>query len=94
VVVAASGSQSASFVTGSVTLAPGTATAFGVWGPIYQAWQQHGGAGGELGYPVSNVFTKAGDPDGTQECDFQNGTITYDPSTGQITITLNPRSAH
>jgi uncharacterized protein with LGFP repeats len=75
---AAGGARSASFDDGTVTQAPGASAAFGVWGPIYQKWTSDGGSTGRLGFPLTNVFTR---DDGIIECNFQRGTITYDPST-------------
>jgi uncharacterized protein with LGFP repeats len=72
-------------VSGSVTLAPGAATAFGVWGAIYQTWQQNGGAtGAKLGYPITDVTTNSA---GTQVCHFEHGTITYDPANPPPVVT-------
>jgi uncharacterized protein with LGFP repeats len=76
------GSQSATFDNGRITLAPGATTAFGVWGPIFNAWQSRGEDTGKLGFPITNVITR---PDGSQECDFQHGTIT--DTNGVITVT-------
>jgi uncharacterized protein with LGFP repeats len=72
------GARSASFDDGTVTQAPGAVAAFGVWGPIFGKWMQDGGSTGSLGFPLTNVFTRN---DGVVECNFQGGTITYDPST-------------
>jgi hypothetical protein len=84
-VVGSGGSQSATFDDGRITLAPGATTAFGVWGVIFDAWRDHHEDTGELGFPISNVTTRS---DGSQECDFQHGTITAD--NGQVTITMSP----
>jgi hypothetical protein len=81
----AGGSQSATFDNGRITLAPGAATGFGVWGIIFTAWQSHGEDSGELGFPISNIITR---PDGGQESDFQHGRITA--VNGQVTITTTP----
>jgi uncharacterized protein with LGFP repeats len=85
VVSARSGLQEASFDDGTITLAPGATTAFGVWGDIYTAWQHNGGDAGALGFPITNVVTNS---DGSKECDFQHGTITS--SGGTTTVTPTP----
>jgi uncharacterized protein with LGFP repeats len=61
--------------------------AYAVWGPIYNAWADHGAVGGELGYPTSDVVTV--DATHTRST-FEHGTATYDSTTGQVTIVLNP----
>jgi uncharacterized protein with LGFP repeats len=74
------------FQTGAIVEVP-PGGAYGVWGPIYDAWMDHGGPGGELGFPTSDVLTI--DSTHTQSM-FEHGTATYDSSTGVVTIVLNP----
>jgi uncharacterized protein with LGFP repeats len=75
-----------SFQTGAIVEVP-PSVAYGVWGPIYSAWLDHGSVGGELGYPTSDVVTI--DSTHTQST-FEHGTATYDSTTGQVTIVLFP----
>jgi uncharacterized protein with LGFP repeats len=70
--------------SGSISLLSGARSAFGVWGDIYETWQDNGGAAGSLGFPVTDVVTAT---DGDQTCTFQHGTISYDASTGTTTVT-------
>jgi uncharacterized protein with LGFP repeats len=79
------GPQSATFDHGRITQAPGAATAFGVWGPIFDAWHDHGEDGGSLGFPITNVVTQ---PDGSLECDFEHGKIT--DKDGTVTVVVSP----
>jgi uncharacterized protein with LGFP repeats len=56
-----------------------------VWGPIYTAWWQDGGATGPLGLPITDVVTV----DSTHtRCDFENGYAVYDSTSDQVTITM------
>ncbi|MET7773497.1 esterase [Nocardia sp. NPDC005366] len=52
-----------------------------VWGEIRKAWEDNGGANGELGYPTSDETDIAGGKQST----FTGGTITW--VDGQITVT-------
>ncbi|WP_040798182.1 LGFP repeat-containing protein [Nocardia higoensis] len=52
-----------------------------VWGAIRQAWEDNGGAAGELGYPTSDET----DIPGGKQSTFSGGTITW--VDGQITVT-------
>ncbi|WP_174186217.1 LGFP repeat-containing protein [Nocardia barduliensis] len=52
-----------------------------VWGEIRKAWEENGGAQGELGYPVSDEK----DIPGGKQSDFSGGTITW--VDGTITVT-------
>jgi hypothetical protein len=71
--------------TGAVVAAIGE-PAYGVWGPIYTAWQSDAAVAGSLGYPTSDV-TEVTLKDGPgQKCTFAGGTATYDTSTGKVTI--------
>jgi hypothetical protein len=62
------------------------APVFGVWGPIYAAWQTDGGVAGALGYPTSNVTDVTLSNGPGQQCTFDGGTATYDEATGKVTI--------
>lgn len=84
-VIGSAGALSATFDDGRITLAPGATIAFGVWGPIFDAWRDNGEDAGRLGFPITSVEMH---PDGSQECDFQHGTITL--VNGQITVTTTP----
>ncbi|WP_431964652.1 LGFP repeat-containing protein [Nocardia sp. bgisy134] len=53
-----------------------------VWGEIRKAWEENGGAAGELGYPVSDET----DIPGGKQTEFSGGTITW--VNGQITVTM------
>src|SRR5579871_4105977 len=55
-----------------------------VQGCIYNAYQNHGGPSGLLGFPVSDEFTY--DSAGDRESDFQGGYITWNRATGQISV--------
>ncbi len=72
------------FTNGVVAEANGAA--YGVWGAIYAAWVEQGGAAGVLGFPVSDVTTE-GELD---QCTFEYGTVTVDDDTGEVTTTLDP----
>jgi hypothetical protein len=61
-------------------------TAFGVWGPIFTAWQSDGGVSGSLGYPTSNITSVTLWDGPGQQCSFDGGTATYDESTRKVTI--------
>ncbi|WP_345493157.1 LGFP repeat-containing protein [Nocardia callitridis] len=52
-----------------------------VWGEIRKAWEENGGASGELGYPTSDEQ----DIQGGKQSDFTGGTITW--VDGQTTVT-------
>ncbi|MFI9410800.1 LGFP repeat-containing protein [Nocardia gamkensis] len=52
-----------------------------VWGEIRKAWEDNGGAQGQLGYPVSDEK----DIPGGKQSDFSGGTITW--VNGTITVT-------
>ena len=57
----------------------------GVWevhGPIYNRYVQLGETTGSLGYPRSDIYAVG---DNNSRCDFQHGTLTYDPDTGDVT---------
>ncbi|MGV9616337.1 LGFP repeat-containing protein [Nocardia xishanensis] len=53
-----------------------------VWGEIRKAWEENGGAAGQLGYPVSDET----DIPGGKQTEFSGGTITW--VNGQITVTM------
>lgn len=52
-----------------------------VWGEIRKAWEDNGGAQGQLGYPISDEK----DIPGGKQSDFTGGTITW--VNGTITVT-------
>lgn len=54
-----------------------------VWGDIRQAWEGNGGVNGKLGYPTSD---EKDHPTG-KESDFTGGTITWNSSDRQTTVT-------
>jgi LGFP repeat len=62
-------------------------SAFGVWGPIYAAWQADGGVAGALGFPTSDVTDVTLSDGPGQQCTFNDGTAVYDATTGHVTIT-------
>jgi uncharacterized protein with LGFP repeats len=74
-----------SFETGAIELVDGD-PARAVWGPIYTAWAQDGGVRGPLGFPISDVF-QVDDTD--QQCNFVHGQVTYNQSTGVVTVTVS-----
>ena len=47
-----------------------------LWGNVLQAYLNHGGASGSLGFPTSRVQGSSG----TSTASFEHGTITCDPS--------------
>jgi hypothetical protein len=55
-----------------------------VWGDVMQAWKEHGGAGGALGYPTTDEKDSA---DGGREAQFTGGAITW--VNGQTTVTVH-----
>ena len=57
----------------------------GVWevhGPIHNRYVQLDETTGSLGYPRSDIYAVG---DNNSRCDFQHGTLTYDPDTGDVT---------
>ncbi|MBF6210779.1 esterase [Nocardia puris] len=54
-----------------------------VWGLIREAWEENGGANGDLGYPTSDET----DVPGGKQSEFTGGTITW--INGEITVTRN-----
>jgi hypothetical protein len=52
-----------------------------VTGPIATSWVSQGGEDGSLGFPLTDVTGAAGSQ---QQCSFEGGTLTYNPSTGQV----------
>jgi uncharacterized protein with LGFP repeats len=57
-------------------------SACAIYGRIYTAYLRRGGPTGSLGLPTTSISTAS---NGVQTASFQNGTLTYDPSTGQVT---------
>lgn len=83
-----SGPQHGSFATfeqGDIAQTDATG-AHAVWGPSDDAWRGYNGVFGPLGYPTADVVTAA---DGSQECAFQHGTITYAAATGETTVVVD-----
>jgi hypothetical protein len=72
------------FQNGSIYWTPDTG-AHEVNGAIRDAWKAVGWEAGELGYPISDEYTITGG----QRSDFQHGSITFNSSTGQTTVTLS-----
>ena len=61
-----------------------TRGAAGVWevhGPIHFRYLQLGETTGSLGYPRSDIYAVGGN----FRCDFQHGSLTYDPDSGDVT---------
>ncbi len=58
--------------------------AHGVWGRIFDAYNQRQRERGPLGYPTSDVYSVAGG----QRCDFRHGYAVFDNATGQVTVTI------
>ena len=53
-----------------------------MWGPIFDAWaSQYGRETGSLGCPTTDVY--AVDPT-HDRCDFQNGSLILDKTTGAV----------
>ena len=69
----------AEFEGGIVAWSPDT-DAHVVWGEIRTAWEAQGGAGGELGFPISDERPI---PNGL-ESEFEMGTITYVDGATQV----------
>lgn len=70
-----------SFDAGAITVVDDVA--YAVWGPIFTAWSDQGGAGGTLGFPISDVIVGGV----SDVCQFENGSMTLDHSTGVVTTT-------
>lgn len=74
--------QMQAFEYGVVDIATPAGT-HGVWGPIFTTWvNQYGRETGSLGCPISDVYTV--DPT-HDRCDFQNGSLVLDTTTGAVT---------
>ena len=73
--------RSNAFQNGSLHWSPSTGYVL-VHSAIHQAWTADGAETGPLGYPLRENYAV---PEG-QAADFQNGTITWDSSTGETTI--------
>lgn len=54
-----------------------------VHGPILDRYLESGGATGRLGYPVTDVRRLS---DGRQQSEFEGGVLTYDPASGEVTL--------
>lgn len=57
-----------------------------VHGAIRDQWKELGWEAGALGYPISDEHDVAGG----RQSDFQHGSIFWDSSTYQVTVTMNP----
>src|SRR5205085_6426894 len=68
---------------GSIYYSPNSGT-WEVHGPIRTFWANQGWETGALGYPTSDQFA-LNDGTGRVRNNFQHGTITYNPSNGQVT---------
>lgn len=75
------GGQAQDFQGGTI-YDSGAAGTHVVWGDIKQAWERNGGAGGALGYPVSDEQNAPGG----KKSDFHGGTITWNQADRQTTI--------
>ena len=71
------------FETGSIYWTPQLG-AHEVHGRIRDAWKDAGWEAGELGYPISDEYAVTGG----RRSDFEHGSITWDSSTDQTSITL------
>jgi hypothetical protein len=71
------------FQQGSIYWTPDTG-AHEVHGRIRDAWKDAGWEAGELGYPISDEYAVTGG----RRSDFQHGSITWNSSTDQTSITL------
>jgi hypothetical protein len=80
----AAGGEYARFSNGSIAGAHSIGW-HDLYGRVDTAWWQHGGPTGKLGLPTSDERTLSS---GDRTCDFQHGTITYDPTTGQVIVTV------
>jgi uncharacterized protein with LGFP repeats len=75
--------QTQSFQYGVVDVTPTSTHA--VWGPIFDVWaSQYGRESGSLGMPLTDVY--AVDPT-HDRCDFQNGSLVLDKTTGTVSET-------
>jgi hypothetical protein len=72
------------FEKGSIYWTP-QGGAFEVNGKIRDAWAQDGWEVGELGYPTSDEYAVTNG----RRSDFQHGSITFDSTTGQTTVTMS-----
>ncbi|HEY7053134.1 MAG TPA: esterase [Mycobacterium sp.] len=75
------GGQYTKFQSGVIYWKPETGAHI-VWGGIRTAWENHGGAGGPLGYPSSD---ERGMPGGWQQ-DFEHGTIAFTDGQSRVDI--------
>lgn len=66
-------------ITGSQTI--GTSA---LWGPVADAWADQGYEVGELGAPTKTMFNTGS----LWTAEFQNGTITFDETTGDLTVVI------
>lgn len=73
------GSGTSSSPDASIYASP-TTGAHSVTGAIRSAWLAGGGPSGVLGFPVAEPYRDVG---GVTRSEFQRGSITYDPSTGE-----------
>jgi uncharacterized protein with LGFP repeats len=71
------------FQTGRVSV--GGPAAFFTRGPIAAKYVELGAETGTLGMPTTDEYKPS---DGVRRNDFQNGTISYDEATGEVSVTL------
>ncbi|MDQ1703974.1 MAG: hypothetical protein QOF18_340, partial [Frankiaceae bacterium] len=69
------------FEYGTVTANPALGI-HAVWGPIFDYWASQSREDGTYGFPVSDVYAVDADHD---RCDFQNGSLMLDKTTGAVT---------
>lgn len=82
----ASGSGRVSkFQGGHIYWSPATG-AHGTYGAILARYEATGGPAGSLGFPTSDEY----DIEGGRRSNFQNGRISWNSATGEVTVTNNP----
>ena len=57
-----------------------------VWGKIRDKWNELGGSQGDLGYPTSD---ETDNPEGNKQTTFERGTVTWNPTTDEVVVTMN-----
>lgn len=77
------GSAGGTVPDGSIYWTPSTG-AWSVSGPIRTEWLRRGGAGGSIGFPVSDPQRSA---NGVVTSTFEYATMSYDPASGTVTVT-------
>ena len=80
--VAVAGGRAQVFQTGRVSVGP--PGAFFCTGPIAAKYVELGAEAGSMGWPTGDEHA----PDtGIRQCDFEHGSIRYDETTGEVTVT-------